>query len=358
VYGPVADVWTKDRGFVSPTHVMIYKKDFSDRNVVIDVLFNNGVGISDGGNTSWLKNLNKQTFKDNFKIAYYKNGNYWSTADEFTSRTDVVYIDIEDVVFFSHNPNNEEDLGLNAVRITLDPEYKLNINDQTMYFYISPEICYTDGKTALGNPNNVTHGFFQAYRATFASFPAPPPPPTPLTANVWANDNLSSADEKWYSFSVIEGYTYLVRWNDNYDGDGTKTGYVNVSAQYTGSGTWIFGNSYYGETSGWTTPRMITATQTGTVLIKVSSYDPGTYGIMYSAINATALTNGIWQDGNIVTSSGEQWFSFTAATTSDHYIHATFGTLTDLYVQLYRSEERRVGKECESECRSRWSPYH
>ena len=25
---------------------------------------------------------------------------------------------------------------------------------------------------------------------------------------------------------------------------------------------------------------------------------------------------------------------------------------------LDRSEERRVGKECESECRSRWSPYH
>ena len=24
----------------------------------------------------------------------------------------------------------------------------------------------------------------------------------------------------------------------------------------------------------------------------------------------------------------------------------------------WRSEERRVGKECESECRSRWSPYH
>ena len=25
---------------------------------------------------------------------------------------------------------------------------------------------------------------------------------------------------------------------------------------------------------------------------------------------------------------------------------------------LYRSEERRVGKECTSWCRSRWSPYH
>src|SRR3546814_20069756 len=27
-------------------------------------------------------------------------------------------------------------------------------------------------------------------------------------------------------------------------------------------------------------------------------------------------------------------------------------------VAQYRSEERRVGKECVSTCRSRWSPYH
>src|SRR3546814_1546842 len=29
-----------------------------------------------------------------------------------------------------------------------------------------------------------------------------------------------------------------------------------------------------------------------------------------------------------------------------------------LMVQIGRSEERRVGKECVSTCRSRWSPYH
>src|SRR3546814_5777757 len=29
-----------------------------------------------------------------------------------------------------------------------------------------------------------------------------------------------------------------------------------------------------------------------------------------------------------------------------------------LMVELERSEERRVGKECVSTCRSRWSPYH
>ena len=32
--------------------------------------------------------------------------------------------------------------------------------------------------------------------------------------------------------------------------------------------------------------------------------------------------------------------------------------LTQLIINLRRSEERRVGKECTSWCRSRWSPYH
>src|SRR3546814_14193098 len=35
----------------------------------------------------------------------------------------------------------------------------------------------------------------------------------------------------------------------------------------------------------------------------------------------------------------------------------TFGPLAVVSLKL-RSEERRVGKECVSTCRSRWSPYH
>src|SRR3546814_7513524 len=34
------------------------------------------------------------------------------------------------------------------------------------------------------------------------------------------------------------------------------------------------------------------------------------------------------------------------------------GDTENLVVVLVRSEERRVGKECVSTCRSRWSPYH
>src|SRR3546814_14449985 len=37
-------------------------------------------------------------------------------------------------------------------------------------------------------------------------------------------------------------------------------------------------------------------------------------------------------------------------------INTNGGQLGEAYI--HRSEERRVGKECVSTCRSRWSPYH
>src|SRR3546814_15943509 len=41
---------------------------------------------------------------------------------------------------------------------------------------------------------------------------------------------------------------------------------------------------------------------------------------------------------------------------ADYYRHG--GILQYVLRQLARSEERRVGKECVSTCRSRWSPFH
>ena len=35
-----------------------------------------------------------------------------------------------------------------------------------------------------------------------------------------------------------------------------------------------------------------------------------------------------------------------------------FGAIMIALQTILRSEERRVGKECTSWCRSRWSPYH
>src|SRR3546814_14028531 len=55
------------------------------------------------------------------------------------------------------------------------------------------------------------------------------------------------------------------------------------------------------------------------------------------------------------------WVADVGIALPDTYQWGTFIALTlgTLFIATYaRSEERRVGKECVSTCRSRWSPYH
>jgi len=61
---------------------------------------------------------------------------------------------------------------------------------------------------------------------------------------------------------------------------------------------------------------------------------------------ATTLTENIWTDGNITASDKEQYFKFTA-TASTHYIHVEFGTLNDMYVQLYTKQGIKIGNKTE-----------
>src|SRR3546814_13327814 len=51
------------------------------------------------------------------------------------------------------------------------------------------------------------------------------------------------------------------------------------------------------------------------------------------------------------------WGKVSTAMEQMVYAEAT-SVLPLLASDAYRSEERRVGKECVSTCRSRWSPYH
>src|SRR3546814_3604541 len=50
---------------------------------------------------------------------------------------------------------------------------------------------------------------------------------------------------------------------------------------------------------------------------------------------------------------------FTSRPGLNPQLESLFGVRNDeVPNKIYRSEERRVGKECVSPCRSRWSPYH
>ena len=111
---------------------------------------------------------------------------------------------------------------------------------------------------------------------------------TLLTANTWANGTLSATNsEIWYSFSVTNGTTYRIWWNDSYQGNSTKTGDLAVSARYSSSSSWIFGGTDTDVDSGYNTAQSFTANQTGTVEIRVIPYGRGsqhygTFGIVYS----------------------------------------------------------------------------
>ena len=72
-----------------------------------------------------------------------------------------------------------------------------------------------------------------------------------------------------------------------------------------------------------------------------------------------ALKNGCQAAKVLLYSSSNTSFELRDAK-MDRLQQASEGGLSlSLYVDgRYRSEERRVGKECSEPCRSRWSPYH
>jgi len=221
----------------------------------------------------------------------------------------------------------------------------------TVYLKVTPS---TSSSTASG-----TFGIVYSTGTTRPTLPAPPNA-IALTDGQWEDGAITAAGgEVWYSFTVVSGTTYRVWWNDSWQGNSTKTMDVKVGGWYGGTGNLVF--SEYD--SAWTTAQSFTpnATQAGTVYLKVtsnaSSTATGTFGVVYTADNATrpvipfdppdatALTEGVWAAGNIPTSSGQQWFSFTATTTGSQYIHASFGTLSDLYVQVYDNSGSTVSSE-------------
>ena len=166
----------------------------------------------------------------------------------------------------------------------------------------------------------------------------------PLTENQWADGSLpTSSDEQWFTFTATASTQYI------HFSIGTAS-YIYV--QVCDSNGAAVGNRtvlYYYTRN---TSRSLTTDQT--YYIRVSPYGTytGTYQIGFTTSttapsfqlpsNAIPLIANQWADGNIPTSSDVQWFTFTA-TASPQFIHAAFGTLTYLSVQVYNSSGATVG---------------
>ena len=180
-----------------------------------------------------------------------------------------------------------------------------------------------------------------AFNSTLASPPSitvPTEGVTQLTANTWADGSISAAGgEQWFKFTATTATHYI------YFLSGTLTS-INVQL-YT----------YDGRISGGSISNLYNSdlkqlTSGNVYYIKVtpnqSTYS-GAYKIAFGTTNsapaitlptdATELTADTWADGSIATAGGEQWFKFTA-TAAIHYIYFQPGTLSDVYVQLYKDD--------------------
>ncbi|MCR4941000.1 MAG: hypothetical protein K5930_12995 [Treponemataceae bacterium] len=61
----------------------------------------------------------------------------------------------------------------------------------------------------------------------------------------------------------------------------------------------------------------------------------------------TELSTNTWTTGNIIKQdnggTGEQWFSFVATSTTQHYLYSKFGSSIDIYAYLYDSNFYQIG---------------
>jgi hypothetical protein len=71
--------------------------------------------------------------------------------------------------------------------------------------------------------------------------------------------------------------------------------------------------------------------------------------------SAVLLAEDTWADGAVSSTSGEQWFRFTA-TAGTQYLHVMFGTMTSMRVQLYDSSNAALGSESHLSGSSKYLP--
>ena len=186
------------------------------------------------------------------------------------------------------------------------------------------------------------------YQIAFTGSDRAPPVTIPanailLNANTWADGNISASDEpQWFRFTASANTHYI------HYSFGTLT-VANVQV-YTSDGAALnTTNSMSGSGISSSSSRRVSSGQVYYIKVWPSGNRSGTYQIAVNTTNMPPLPDTIiplsantWANGDIPTANGQQWFSFTP-TGSSQYIHASFGTLTDLNITVYNSAGAEVG---------------
>jgi hypothetical protein len=199
---------------------------------------------------------------------------------------------------------------------------------------------------------------------------------TQLTENQWANGSISYNSKEWFKFTSTSGslsstsssnnsttYTQSTQSTQQYihvstDSSSQNSLYIQL---YDSNGYTVGGKTLIDSSTRFIS-KLLAPDSTYYINVWPNDSSSGSsnfsYQIGFNTSNTTPttvssgggtslndaiqLTVNQWANGNISSSGGQQWFTFTA-TASTQYIHVVFGTLTDLYVQVYNSNDSTVG---------------
>jgi hypothetical protein len=252
------------------------------------------------GSDWWIKKIdstgNEIVSGWNKKIDFYDN--YGSSSDTHDRPTNAI-IDSNDNLIVSDGYNTikwsssgteqwRKDVGGTLYLDFLNNIFIVTSSSVTKYNSSGVQLWtkpYT-GKLAFDNSNNILAYSSDVFRYITSSGTenwtniAGDIDSSASLTNGWYNSSIEANEIEYWQFPVVKGKSYSVSWNDRNYGDGTKTGRIYVSANYTDDEQSIFSRT--GTTNGWSSPKTFTASKTGTVTIRVEPYSSsyyGTYGV-------------------------------------------------------------------------------
>jgi hypothetical protein len=277
----------------------------------------------------------------------WANGNIATSSGEqwftFTATGTPQYIHFE--------PGGEY-IGIGSVYVQLYDSDGSTVENRTSISRTSPPASRTVTSGDVYYIKVTPYSSNGAYEIAFSTSDAPPPVTLPttgvttLTANTFSSGNIATTNsEQWFTFTAtaetqyihFEGGTMGNVSVQLYDNTGSKVegGRTQINDGIPASQTLNIGSVYYIKA----TPVIVTGAYK--IGFNTSSTTPPP-SVTLPTTNVTTLTADTWASGNIATSGGEQWFTFTA-TAETQYIHFEDGTLSNVYVQLYDSNGSRVG---------------
>ena len=173
-----------------------------------------------------------------------------------------------------------------------------------------------------------------------------------LDSSTWHDDLLSVGEAHYYRFHAEPEQSYYVRWNDSWEGDGTKTVDIEVTAKWEGADDTIFQEVDSAYENPWHIPPSASG---GYVILMLEGYyysSFGTYAIGYYPEEGPNLP--LVVPDAVIEIESSQWYNNSLSVGGMHYYRFYAEPEQSYYVSWNDSYEGNRTKTVDIKVAARW----